>query len=56
MGLNIATLMWMRTTVNYQYRYGTNMFTAIKCVQCLPVFLARIQSQMQGCEAPWGPM
>lgn len=30
MGLNIATLMWLRTTVNYQYRYGTNTRTALR--------------------------
>ena len=30
MGLNIMCLMWMRTTVNYQYRYGTGTITAIK--------------------------
>merc|ERR1712176_575154 len=30
MGLNIMCLMWMRTTVNYQYRYGTGTLTAIK--------------------------
>lgn len=29
MGLNILCLMWLRTTVNYQYRYGTGTFTAI---------------------------
>ena len=34
MGLNIATLMWLRTTVNYQYRYGTGTMDAIKCVVC----------------------
>ena len=30
MSVNIMTLMWMRTTVNYQYRYGTNTLTAFK--------------------------
>lgn len=30
MGLNIMCLMWMRTTVNYQYRYGTGTMTAIR--------------------------
>merc|ERR1719400_2668555 len=23
MGINVCTLMWIRTTMNYQYRYGT---------------------------------
>jgi len=30
MFINVGTLMWMRTTVNYQYRYGTGTFTAIR--------------------------
>ena len=30
MGANIGCLMWLRTTVNYQYRYGTSMRTAIR--------------------------
>ena len=30
MGANIGCLMWLRTTMNYQYRYGTSMGTAIK--------------------------
>lgn len=30
MGVQVTTLMWLRTTVNYQYRYGTNMQTAFK--------------------------
>jgi len=30
MGLNIVCLMWMRTTVNYQYRYGTGTMAAIR--------------------------
>jgi hypothetical protein len=30
MGINVVTLMWMRTTVNYQYRYGTSTMTALK--------------------------
>lgn len=30
MSINVCTLMWMRTTINYQYRYGTNMTTALK--------------------------
>jgi hypothetical protein len=23
MAINVCTLMWIRTTINYQYRYGT---------------------------------
>ena len=30
MGANVLTLMWMRTTVNYQYRNGTDTMTALK--------------------------
>lgn len=30
MGLNVATLMWLRTTVNYQYRYGTSTLVALR--------------------------
>ena len=30
MGANVGLLMWMRTTVNYQYRHGTNFPTALK--------------------------
>lgn len=30
MGINVLTLMWLRTTVNYQYRYGTSTTTALK--------------------------
>ena len=30
MGINVSTLMWLRTTVNYQYRYGTSTLTALK--------------------------
>lgn len=30
MTINVCTLMWMRTTVNYQYRYGTSTMTAFK--------------------------
>jgi len=29
MGINVGCLMWLRTTVNYQYRHGTNMRTAL---------------------------
>jgi hypothetical protein len=30
MGINVLSLMWIRTTVNYQYRYGTSTTTALK--------------------------
>ncbi|GLI63189.1 hypothetical protein VaNZ11_006085 [Volvox africanus] len=30
MATQVVTLMWMRTTVNYQYRYGTDTMTAFK--------------------------
>lgn len=30
MGVNVFALMWMRTTINYQYRYGTSMMTALR--------------------------
>jgi hypothetical protein len=30
MGINVFSLMWMRTTMNYQYRYGTSMTTALR--------------------------
>mmetsp|Transcript_27989 Transcript_27989/g.47047 ORF Transcript_27989/g.47047 Transcript_27989/m.47047 type:complete len:303 (-) Transcript_27989:664-1572(-) len=30
MGINVCSLMWMRTTINYQYRYGTSTMTAFK--------------------------
>lgn len=30
MGANVACLMWMRTTVNYQYRNGTTFPTALR--------------------------
>jgi len=30
MGVNVLALMWLRTTVNYQYRYGTSTMTALK--------------------------
>jgi len=30
MGLNVAALMWMRTTVNYQYRNGTSFPVALR--------------------------
>ena len=30
MGINVCALMWIRTTINYQYRYGTSTMTAFK--------------------------
>ncbi|TFJ84723.1 hypothetical protein NSK_003755 [Nannochloropsis salina CCMP1776] len=30
MGINVGALMWLRTTVNYQYRNGTTMRVALK--------------------------
>lgn len=30
MGVNVLSLMWMRTTINYQYRYGTTTTEALK--------------------------
>ncbi len=30
MVVQVSTLMWMRTTMNYQYRHGTSTLTAIK--------------------------
>jgi len=30
MGINVLTLMWMRTTINYQYRHGTGTMDALK--------------------------
>ena len=30
MAINVCALMWIRTTINYQYRYGTSTFTAFK--------------------------
>ena len=32
MVINVLTLMWMRTTINYQYRHGTDMTTALKTI------------------------
>ena len=32
MSVQVVSLMWLRTTVNYQYRYGTNTFTAMKAL------------------------
>ena len=30
MGINVCSLMWIRTTINYQYRYGTSTSVAMK--------------------------
>lgn len=30
MGIQVLSLMWLRTTVNYQYRHGSSMTTAFK--------------------------
>merc|ERR1712232_1218176 len=30
MGIQVTTLMWMRTTMNYQYRHGTSTFDAFR--------------------------
>jgi len=30
MVINVCSMMWLRTTINYQYRYGTGTFTALK--------------------------
>lgn len=30
MAVQVLSLMWLRTTINYQYRYGTNTMTALK--------------------------
>lgn len=30
MGINVCSLMWMRTTINYQYRYGTGTMEAFR--------------------------
>lgn len=30
MGINVCSLMWIRTTINYQYRYGTSTTEAFK--------------------------
>jgi len=30
MGINVCALMWIRTTINYQYRYGTGTMEAFK--------------------------
>jgi hypothetical protein len=32
MSINVITLMWLRTTVNYQYRHGTSMKMALKTI------------------------
>lgn len=30
--INVFSLMWLRTTMNYQYRYGGNMSTALNAL------------------------
>jgi len=30
MFINVGSLMWMRTTINYQYRYGTTTMVALR--------------------------
>ena len=30
MGINVTTLMWIRTTINYQYRYGLSTGEALR--------------------------
>ena len=30
MGINVTTLMWIRTTINYQYRYGLSTGEAMR--------------------------
>jgi len=32
MGINVLTLMWLRTTINYQYRYGKTTKEALKAL------------------------
>ena len=32
MAIQVCTLMWLRTTVNYQYRNGTDMRTSFKAL------------------------
>jgi|UniRef100_A0A7S2V2G3 hypothetical protein len=32
MGVNVTTLIWLRTTMNYQYRYGTTTTEALKAL------------------------
>ncbi|KAJ9528955.1 hypothetical protein QJQ45_000522 [Haematococcus lacustris] len=32
MGLQVLTLMWLRTTINYQYRYGTSTMQALNAL------------------------
>ena len=39
MGINVCSLMWIRTTMNYQYRYGTTTTEAMRYEFLL--FLAR---------------
>lgn len=33
MGINVGTLMWMRTTINYQLRHGGGTFEAFRFVE-----------------------
>jgi ferric-dicitrate binding protein FerR (iron transport regulator) len=32
MAINVCSLMWIRTTINYQYRYGTSTTQAMKAL------------------------
>jgi hypothetical protein len=32
MGVQVCSLMWLRTTMNYQYRYGTSTSQALKAL------------------------
>ncbi len=32
MAINVCSLMWIRTTINYQYRYGTSTTAAFKAL------------------------
>lgn len=32
MGINVCSLMWIRTTINYQYRYGTSTSQAFRAL------------------------
>ena len=54
MVINVCTLMWMRTTVNYQYRYGTSTTQALKALYAdggIPRFYkGLIPAPLQG---PW---
>ncbi len=37
MAIQVTSLMWMRTTMNYQYRYGTTTTQAMRYVRTVPV-------------------